>query len=84
MKKLRDWIGNRVLTTWVREELTGEINKLRRENDRLRAKVDGLNAYINGLEDCSDMMHMSISTVKRLNSRVKSKISRANRGGSYA
>lgn len=51
MRRFRNWIINKFLPTWAREELLGEIAKLQKENDRLRAEVDRLNAYIDGLEN---------------------------------
>ncbi len=51
MKKLRNWIINKVLPIYARESLQGEIARLRKENDQLRAKVDRLGAYIDGLDD---------------------------------
>ncbi len=51
MKKIRNWIINRVLPIYARESLQAEITRLQKENDQLRARVDRLNAYIDGLDD---------------------------------
>lgn len=50
MKRFRNWLINRLLPTWARQEREAEIAKLRKEIEQLRAKADRLNAYIDGLE----------------------------------
>lgn len=50
MEKIKNWLWNRFLPTWARQELLGENERLRQQIARLEAKIAKLNAYIDGLE----------------------------------
>lgn len=50
MKKIKDWLIDRFLPVWAKQELLAENAKLKAENARLRAKVREQEAYIDGLE----------------------------------
>lgn len=51
MKKLREYLINRFLPAWCREELLEENKKLRQKVERQAADIDRLNAYIDGVTD---------------------------------
>lgn len=51
MKKLREYLINRFLPAWCREELLEENKKLRQKVERQAAEIDRLNAYIDGVTD---------------------------------
>lgn len=51
MKKLREYLINRFLPAWCREELLEENKKLRQKVERQAAEIDRLNAYIDGVAD---------------------------------
>lgn len=51
MKKLREYLINRFLPAWCREELLEENKKLRQKVERQAAEIDRLNAYIDGVSD---------------------------------
>lgn len=51
MKKLREYLINRFLPAWFREELLEENKKLRQKVERQAAEIDRLNAYIDGVTD---------------------------------
>lgn len=50
MGKIKNWLICRILPLWAREELLGEIDRLRQQNAALTARIEKLNAYIDGLE----------------------------------
>ena len=50
MKKIKNWVINRFLPVWAREELMRENERLHRENDKLTALLKERDAYIDGLE----------------------------------
>lgn len=51
MKKLMEYLINRFLPAWCREELLEENKKLRQKVERQAAEIDRLNAYIDGVSD---------------------------------
>lgn len=51
MKKLREYLINRFLPAWCREELLEENKKLRQKVERQASEIDRLNAYIDGVTD---------------------------------
>ena len=51
MKKLREYLINRFLPAWCREELMEENKKLRQKVERQAEEGDRLNAYIDGVTD---------------------------------
>jgi hypothetical protein len=51
MKKLREYLINRFLPAWCREELLEENKKLRQKVERQAEEIDRLNAYIDGVTD---------------------------------
>lgn len=51
MKKLREYLINRFLPAWCREELLEENKKLRQKVERQAAEINRLNAYIDGVTD---------------------------------
>ena len=48
MKRLKNWLINRILPLWARQELQNEIEALRQENAQLQAKLTLARAYIDG------------------------------------
>lgn len=51
MKKLREYLINRFLPAWCREELLEENRQLRERVDRQVAEIARLKAYIGGMTD---------------------------------
>lgn len=51
MKKLREYLINRFLPAWCREELLEENRRLREKAARQAAEIERLKAYIDGVTD---------------------------------
>lgn len=50
-KRIKNWIINKFLPSWCRQECLDEIRHLREENETQAAEIKRLRAYINGMQD---------------------------------
>lgn len=50
IKKLKQWLVERILPVWARKELLTEIQRLNKENEALQRKIALQDEYISGLE----------------------------------
>ena len=50
-KRFKNWIINKFLPAWCRQECLDEIKKLKEINERQAAEISRLNAYIDGMRE---------------------------------
>lgn len=50
-KRIKNWIINKFLPAWCREECLSEIEHLRTKVNNQAAEISRLNAYIEGMRD---------------------------------
>ena len=50
IKRIKRWLIERILPVWAREELLGEIEQLKKQNETLRHELALRNEYISGME----------------------------------
>lgn len=50
-KRFKNWLINKFLPAWCRQECLDEIRQLREVNERQAAEINRLNAYINGMRE---------------------------------
>lgn len=48
-KRFKNWLINKFLPAWCRQECLDEIRHLREINEQQAAEISRLNAYINGM-----------------------------------
>lgn len=52
-KKFKNWLINKFLPAWCRDELIGENKRLKTKIEQQAAEISRLNAYIAGMQDAA-------------------------------
>lgn len=50
-KRLKNWLINKFLPAWCRQECLDEIQHLREKTEQQAAEINRLNAYIEGMRE---------------------------------
>lgn len=59
-KRFKNWLINKFLPAWCRQECLDKIKKLKEQNERQAAEISRLNAYIDGMHDALKRQRITV------------------------